>query len=122
MNMKWTTCLGIIVVGLGAPTEEAQAKSCNNDSNSVPTIACYQLTTWTLWTQTVEIESGASYEILTTDLSLLPNESNTPDTVLWLVDPATNDVMASNDDTVGLASKITFTATSSFTGLIVVTR
>jgi len=100
---------------------EAGAQTVNCASNSGVNIACSNSETFPVVTRTFTATSGNAYEVNTSDLKNLSGTSNTVDTVLYVLNTNTGNVVATNDDGYffGLASRVVFTASSSFTGLVV---
>lgn len=99
---------------------DSAAEICNT-SVSANKIACFEPYTWPVPTFSLNVVSGRSYVIRVVNLAVFPFYTNTPDTVMWLLNKNSNTIMAINDDVYSgnLASQISFVATNSYSGEVV---
>ena len=99
----------------------AGAQSVNCASVGGVNIACSNSAAYPIVTRTFSAVSGHAYEVNTSDLKNLSGHSNTVDTVLYVLNTNNGTVVGTNDDGYyfGQASRVVFTASSNFSGLVV---
>ena len=105
---------------LSSPLHAHAAHSCGGGS---PPIRCFDPDTYPVFVRSFSAVNGTTYTVETSSLATLPGHANTADTLVYLLNSNTGSVVAIDDDGAvpARASLITFTASSSFTAVVVVT-
>ncbi|GMV42058.1 MAG: hypothetical protein AMXMBFR64_37740 [Myxococcales bacterium] len=80
---------------------------------------CTDMTTRPVFEYDFDVEAGKRYDVTTSDLQGVPGLC-AADTVVWVIRKDTGNVVGVNDDWMGLASRVTFTPTTSFPARVII--
>ncbi len=109
------TTLAVLALILYPSLAEAGA-ACDSSST-----VCYNSTTYPVKVQYFLTSSGSDYVLQISDLKNITGQTNTLDTVMWLLNVDAGTVVAVNDDYGGyFSSRIAFHASSAFHAAVVV--